>query len=111
MDTGYSLDAQEKLLKEYAEGKFKIAKIYKISESASGKQIRKSFEEMFERATEQKIPVVLCEKIDRLTRSLKSASVVDDWVKEDSRREVHFVKESFVLNQNTKSHENLVWDT
>ena len=110
-DTGYSLDAQEKLLKDYAGQKgFEIARIFKISESASGKQIRKAFNEMLQIATKNKVPVVLCEKIDRLTRTLKAASTVDDWVKEDVKREVHFVKEAFVLNQNTKAHENLVWD-
>ena len=45
-ETGYSLDAQEKLLKEYAEKQFKVVKTYKISESAAGKQIRKTFSEM-----------------------------------------------------------------
>ncbi len=110
-DTGYSLDAQEKLLREYAEKKtFEPAKVFRVSESASGKQIRKIFNEMLQYASVRKIPIVLCEKIDRLTRNLKDASVVDDWVKENPQREIHFVKESFVLNRNTKAHENLVWD-
>ena len=110
-DEGYSLDAQEKLLKEYAEKhNFEVVKAYRISESASGKQVRKSFLEMLEYANKHKTTVILCEKIDRLTRNLKDAATVDDWVRGDVKREVHFVKESFVLNGNTKAHENLVWD-
>ncbi len=110
-ETGYSLDAQEKLLKEYASSEnFNTVKTYRISESASGRQIRTIFNDMVEYATKHKIPTILCEKIDRLTRNLKDASIIDDWVKEDPRREVHFVKEAFILNQNTKAHENLVWD-
>ncbi len=110
-DTGYSLDAQEKLLREYAvKYGFEVVKIYKISESASGRQVRKSFLEMMQYATKHKISVICNEKIDRLTRNLKDAATVDDWVREDARREVHFVKESFVLNGKTKAHENLVWD-
>jgi DNA invertase Pin-like site-specific DNA recombinase len=35
---------------------------------------------------------------------------IDDWVKEKAGREVHFIKESFVLNGATRAHENLVWD-
>ena len=108
--TGYSLDAQEKLHQEYAKDKFIIVKVFRISESASGRQVRKTFHEMLDYATKHKIPVILCEKIDRLTRNLKDASIVDDWVKGDLKREVHFVKEAFVLNQNTQAHENLVWD-
>ena len=110
-DEGYSLDAQMKLLEEYAnKHDFEIAKIYKISESASGKQIRKSFLEMLDYATKHKASIILCEKIDRLTRNLKDAATVDDWVKDNAKREVHFIKESFVLNGNTRAHENLVWD-
>ena len=110
-ENGYSLDAQEKLLKEYADrNKFTVIKSYKITESASGKQVRKIFNEMLQFAVKYKIAVILCEKIDRLTRNPKSASIVDDWIKGDAERAVHFVKENFILNQNTKAHENLVWD-
>ncbi len=78
-DTGYSLDAQQKLLEDYAEKKgFKVAKIFRISESASGKQIRKIFNEMLECATEHAIENILCEKIDRLTRNLKDAATASD---------------------------------
>jgi site-specific DNA recombinase len=110
-ETGYSLDAQEKLLKEYAEKKkLSVEKVYKISESASGKQVRKLFNDMFIYTDKHKIEVICCEKIDRLTRNLKDASLVQDWINGGQTREVHFLKESFVLNRNTKAHESLVWD-
>lgn len=109
-DSGYSLAAQEKLLTEYAEGKFTVTKAYKIAESASGKQVRKIFNEMMRHADKSGVTVILCEKIDRLTRNPKDAAMVDDWVKANPKREVHFVKENFILNQNTKAHENLVWN-
>ncbi|TSC67412.1 MAG: Uncharacterized protein G01um101466_713 [Parcubacteria group bacterium Gr01-1014_66] len=110
-ETGYSLDSQVKLLQDYAEKRaFDVAKTYRISESASGRQIRKTFNEMLQYTTDHKTPIILCEKIDRLTRNLKDAAVADEWVKGNPKREIHFVKESFVLNQNTKAHENLVWD-
>ncbi len=110
-DTGYSLDSQVKLLQGYAdERNFKVFKIFKVSESASGKQVRKMFNEMLDYATKNNIPVILCEKIDRLTRNPKDAGIVDDWIKEDNSREIHFVKESFILNNKTKAHESLVWD-
>lgn len=110
-DEGYSLEAQEKLLKEYAEKRqLKITKTYKIAETASKEMVRKSFKEVFEFANKNKVNVILCEKIDRLTRNLKDAGVADDWVKTDSIREIHFVKENFILNNNTRAHENFVWD-
>ena len=56
------------------------------------------------------ISLILAEKIDRLTRNLKDASIINDWVQENKNNEVHFVKENFIVSQNTKAHENLVWD-
>jgi len=110
-DTGYSLDAQEKLLQEYADKNLlNVVKVYRISESASGKVVRKKFLEILQFISKTKINFILCEKIDRLTRNLKDAADVDDWVQKDKGHEVHFVKENFILSQNTRAHENLVWD-
>jgi DNA invertase Pin-like site-specific DNA recombinase len=72
--------------------------------------LRKLFNEVFEYANKNRIDIILCEKIDRLTRNLKDAVIVDEWVKANSNRAVHFVKENFILNQNTKAHDNFVWD-
>lgn len=110
-ETGYSLDAQEKLLNEYGtEKSYAIQKVFRITESASKWQIRKTLGEMLAYADKYNIAVILCEKIDRLTRSLKDAATIDDWVHAKDDREVHFVKEHFVLNKNTRAHENFVWD-
>lgn len=111
-ESGYSLDSQAKMLQAYATNKqLSVEQMYKISESATGKQIRKTFNEMIRYVTKHKISVIICEKIDRLTRNLKDAAVVSDWImKPDENRSVHFVKENFVLNKNTRAHENLVWD-
>ncbi len=65
---------------------------------------------MLQYATAHKINNILCEKIDRLTRNIKDASTVNDWITDGENRQIHCVKESFVLSKNTKAHENLVWD-
>ena len=65
---------------------------------------------MLQYADKHGINIILCEKIDRLTRNLKDAAVIDDWVHGREGREVHFVKEHFVLNENTRAHDNFVWD-
>ena len=110
-ETGYSLEAQENLLKDYAKQKdFELSKIYKVTESASGKQVRKMFIEMIQFVSKKDIDVILCEKIDRLTRNLKDAATASDWVLGGENREIHFVKENFVVNKNTRAHENFVWD-
>ena len=110
-ETGYSLDAQEKLLADYSQKEgYKLLKKFRVTESASKWQIRKTLNEMLVYADKNEVEIILCEKIDRLTRSLKDAAIVDGWVHEKDGREVHFVKEHFILNTNTKAHDNLVWD-
>lgn len=109
-ETGYSLPAQEKALSDYAERMgYKVEKIFSVSESASGKS-REVFKEMLQFTTFHSIPIILCEKIDRLTRNLKDAALISDWIHATDGREVHFVKEAFVVSKNTRAHENLVWD-
>ena len=110
-ETGYSLEAQVKANEDYGRrNNFDIAKVYKITESASGKQVRKTFNEMLQYATKNKIDIIICEKIDRLTRNMKDAVMVSDWINADEKREIHFVRENFIVNKNTKAHENFIWD-
>ncbi|MFA5368934.1 MAG: recombinase family protein [Candidatus Paceibacterota bacterium] len=110
-ETGYSLPAQEKLLKEYAERKsLSIIKEFSVAESASGAKQRKVFEEMIEFMKKKDISVLLCEKVDRLTRNLKEAVVANEWIEADEKRQIHFVKQNLVINKNAKSDERFRWD-
>lgn len=108
--TGYSLPAQKKLLEEYAEKRgFKVAKVFSVSESASGSKRRKIFEEMMGYTKKHNIKIIAVEKIDRLTRNLKDAARANDWLNESSERELHFVKENTVITESSKSHEKFIW--
>lgn len=110
-ETGYSLPSQEKLLKDYAERKgLIVAKIFSIAESASGAKQRKVFGEMIEFSEKNKIFNILCEKVDRLTRNMKEAVKVNDWIDEDESRNIHFVKQNLVIHKNAKSDEKFRWD-
>ena len=81
-EEGYSLDAQLKLLRDYAaKNNLKVVKEFTIPESASGKQERKRFQEMLGYLNEHKnIKNLICEKVDRLTRSIKDLPKLDDWL-------------------------------
>ena len=110
-ETGYSLPSQEKLLKEYAERKgFVIAKTFLIAESASGAKQRRVFGEMIKFTEKNKVANILCEKVDRLTRNLKDAVTVNDWLEENPERQIHFVKTNLVINKGAKSDEKFRWD-
>jgi DNA invertase Pin-like site-specific DNA recombinase len=109
-ETGYSLPAQEKLLKDYAERKgFEVVKVFSISESASGRRQRQIFNEMLSFVKKNDIKIILCEKVDRLTRNLKDAVLIDEWLEKDAERQVHLVKDSLILHKNSRSQEKLNW--
>jgi DNA invertase Pin-like site-specific DNA recombinase len=110
-ETGYSLPAQEKLLIDYANRKgFEVVKVFSVAESASGAKQRKVFEEMMEFMRKKDIPILLCEKVDRLTRNLKEAVVANDWLEADIKRQIHFVKQNLVINKDAKSDDKFRWD-
>ena len=110
-ETGYSLPAQEKLITEYSVRKeLEIDKLFSIAESASGAKQRKVFTDMMAYLSKKKINILLCEKVDRITRNFKEALVINDWLEEDPNRQIHFVKQNLVIHKNAKSDEKFRWD-
>jgi DNA invertase Pin-like site-specific DNA recombinase len=110
-ETGYSLDSQKKLLHDYSVNKgLKIEKLFSVSESASGHKQREVFEEMLEKLKKGRIKVIVCEKVDRLTRNLRDAVRINEWINEDPEREVHFAKENWVLTRDSKSNGKFIWN-
>lgn len=110
-ETGYSLPAQEKFLTEYASRKgFAVVKVFSVAESASGSRQRKVFAEMMDYLVKNKIPHLLCEKVDRLTRNFKEAAVANEWLETNPERHIHFVKQNLVVYQGSRSDEDFRWD-
>src|SRR5258708_18900998 len=110
-ETGFSLPSQQKLLSEYSTRKdFTNAKVFLVSESASGKKQRKTFIEMMQFIKKEKIKIIICEKTDRLTRNLKDTQIMYDWLEEDQERQIHLVKDSLILHKNSRSQEKLNLD-
>jgi site-specific DNA recombinase len=110
-EEGYSLEAQAKLLKEYAKknGLEVDSRIFSISESASGKKQRETFIEMLEYVNKNNLKIIICEKADRFTRNFKDMVMIDDWLEADEFRQIHLVKDSLILHKNSKSQEKLNW--
>ena len=110
-ETGYSLPSQEKLLLDYAQKHgFEVVKQFAISESASGQKQREVFTAMLGYASKHKIDLIICEKVDRLTRNLKDAVSVNEWIAQDPNRQIHFVKENCVLSKDSKSNDKFIWN-
>jgi site-specific DNA recombinase len=109
-ETGYSLPAQEKYLREYAEKAVLIVdKVFAVSESASGKKQRKVFNEMLIYVRKTNISIIIAESTDRVTRNFADVPVLDKWVLEDELHQIHLAKESCILHKDSKSHEWFMW--
>lgn len=109
-ETGYSLPSQEKLLREYAsKNDFRITRKFSITESARGGSRRSTFSAMMSYVKKNDIKIIICEKVDRLTRNFKDAVMIDSWLEQDKERQIHLVKDSLVLHKDSRSQEKLNW--
>ena len=109
-DTGYSLPAQEKFLRDYAEKQgLEVAKVFAISESAAGKTQRKVVIEMVAYVRKHDIPTIIVETTDRLTRNFADVPMIDLWITENETHQVHLAKEGCILHNTSRSHEWFMW--
>ena len=98
-EEGYSIEAQQKLLREYAHrNSFGIAKEFIEVESAKA-QGRKAFGEMLDFLRKTPLcKVVIVEKTDRLYRNFRDAVSL-----EERNVEIHLVKENSVISEDARS--------
>lgn len=104
---GFSLDAQSKLLREYAERNgLQIVQAFEDVETAKTTG-RKQFGEMiaFLQRNRRTCRTLLVEKTDRLYRNFKDAVTL-----EELDIEIHFVKESQILSKDSKSQIKFMHD-
>lgn len=101
---GYSIPAQQALLREYAAEKgFRVVEEFVDVETAK-RAGRTSFNEMLKLLRKRRTcKVVLVEKTDRLYRNLK------DWVTLDAMDlEIHLVKEGVILSEDSRSSDKFM---
>ncbi len=104
-EKGYSIPAQRKLLRDYAE-KQRLSVVREFEEVESAKAAgRSEFEKMLDYlAHNPEVEHILVEKTDRLTRNFR------DMVKiEDTGRTVHFVKEGQVIGADARQSDKLMY--
>jgi site-specific DNA recombinase len=109
-EEGYSLDAQERLAKEYCPKKqLRIVKTFRIAETASKTTERRIFNEMMKFMTANRIKHLVVEKVDRLTRSFKDMVMIDEWLEADDSRYVHLIKDGLTMYKHSRSQDKLNW--
>ena len=108
-EEGFSLPAQEKFLRRYAEQKnIKIVKVF--AESVTGKETgRKQFNAMLKWLKAQKKAChLLCEKNDRLLRNEDDAATIKNLFLK-SNVTVHLVKRNMVLDRNSTPYDIFIF--
>lgn len=101
---GYSIPAQLKLLNDYAiKHGFEVVEEFTDNETAK-KVGRTNFGNMLKFLKKNKsVNTIIVEKTDRLYRNFKDYTIIDD-----SKFEIHLVKENSILGANSKSNEKFV---
>lgn len=105
-EKGYSLTAQEKLLRKYAEDEgLEIVEFFREAMSAK-KAGRKQFNLMLQYLKSHKdVNKLLVEKTDRITRNFKDVVDLD----EVEGLELHFVKEGSIISEKSKSQDKMIY--
>jgi len=105
-EEGFSLEAQVKILTNYCGPvNLRIGKVFKIAESASKSEQRKIFKQAMDYVAKHDVKHLVVEKVDRHVRNLHDAVDTYDWLMADEELRVHFVKDSLVMHQNSRSQE------
>lgn len=110
-EEGYSLEAQEKLLRDYCvKNGFEVSFVWSFSETASKYEQRKKFKEFVKEVHRAKVCHIVAEKVDRISRSgSRDAVLLDEWVENDANRHVHLVKQSLDIHKHAPSTAKFVW--
>ena len=105
-EKGYSLSAQEKLLRKYAEDEgYEIVEFFREAMSAKTSG-RKQFNLMLKYLkSHPDVNKLLVEKTDRITRNFKDVVVLDSI----EGLELHFVKEGSVISERSKSQDKMIY--
>lgn len=107
-EEGYSIPAQLKLLKDYAQkNNLKVVRVFEDVETAkqSGRTYFNEMVKFLQDGPDTKI--ILVEKTDRLYRNFRDYVNIDDLIN-DLDVEIHLVKEGEVLSKNSKSHQKFI---
>lgn len=109
---GHSLPAQIEKLRSYAQGKgFEVIKEFSFQETGGQKKQRKKFQDMIsylKQHDSEKMPVLLCMNVDRVTRNFKDAVEIDDLRQQGL--EVHFVQDGFIISPNSTGSDMFMWE-
>jgi len=106
---GYSLSAQEDLLKKYAEKlELDVVETYRVTESAKTSENRKQFKAMIASVDANSVGHIVAYSVDRLSRNRKDLGTIQDRI-DDSDVSVHIASEGKVINKKTSGTDRFLF--
>ncbi|MEX0652427.1 MAG: recombinase family protein [Candidatus Paceibacterota bacterium] len=110
-EEGFTVDKQARMGKDYArEVGADLAKSFEVPESAAGKKERTFFKDMMDYLRKHDVKILICERVDRITRNFNDYVLINEWLEENEERQVHFMRERMVVHKNAKSDIKFRWD-
>ena len=106
----YSLDAQEKRLRDYcAKKNFEIVDVCSFAESST-RGNRPKFRDMIKQIKARKKPIaIVCDKVDRLQRGFKETPMLED-LRLSGKAELHFVSNNLIIHKDSSSQDLLQYN-
>ncbi len=110
-EDGYSLEAQGRESTDYERRHdLETVRTWAVAESAKKADVRKAFKEFVQYfRTNPSVKVMLFEKPDRMTRNFRDLVTIYELI-DEHHKEVHFFKTGLVINENSKSSDQLQLD-
>jgi site-specific DNA recombinase len=107
--SGFSLDAQERILTDFAKQKgITVVRIFRVAESASTATKRREFKAMLAFIEKEKIPILIAEKIDRVTRNVADLARIYELMR--GGLTVHFAREGMAVAEDSDPSVHLSFD-
>lgn len=102
---GYSLEAQEKRLRNYCSTKeLKVVQVCSFAESST-RGNRPKFRDMMKQIKSRKAPIaIICDKVDRLQRGFKETPMIEE-LRLSGKAELHFLSDNLVLHKDSSSQD------
>jgi site-specific DNA recombinase len=105
---GHSLPAQVAKLEDYAKRhNFKVIKVFSFQETGGQKSQRRKFMEMLNYLRQfdsAKMPALLCNNVDRVTRNFKDAVEIDE-LRLQQGLHLHFIQDGFFITPQSSGND------
>lgn len=109
-EEGFSIDSQKNRLEDYCGKKgMEVIKCFEIIESSTRGDRKKFLEAINFVKSQKEIIAIVADAVDRVQRGFKESIMLSELMDKD-KIELHFLRESLILNKQSQSNDGMRWD-